>query len=114
NGSIANVDLGTGSVTGAKVQDGSLTSADIAASDGSGGTLAGNASFDPPSIAPNTCALVSAAVGGVQSNDHVIVNVPPALEDGLTAEAATPAAGNLRIRVCNTTESSTIDGANLS
>jgi hypothetical protein len=73
----------------------------------------GNASFDPPSLSPNTCSVVSAAVTSVQGGDHVILNVPATLEDGLVAQPATPAAGNLRVRVCNTTEGATIDGASL-
>jgi hypothetical protein len=98
-------------VTGAKVDDGSLTAADIAAPVGAG-SLVGSAAVDPPSLPADSCAIATATVTGIQPGDRVILNVDPTLENGLVAQAV-PATGanTLDVRVCNTTDAGPIDGA---
>ena len=99
-------------MTGNIVRDGSLTSADIAAS-GTNGLLIGAFSYNPPSLAANSCMIAessAAAVLGVQPGDHVILNLDESMEDGLQASPLLAINPNvLRFRLCNTTESA-IDG----
>jgi hypothetical protein len=57
--------------------------------------------------------VVNTAVASIASGDIVILNVPAALEDSLTAEAANQdTAGQLRVRFCHTANGA-LDGAAL-
>jgi hypothetical protein len=63
----------------------------------------GTVALDSPNIVAGTCHIDRVAVTGVGAGDYVILNVPEALEDGLTATPARANFNEVPIRVCNTT-----------
>ena len=98
--------VGGNAVTADKVQDGTLTGADVA--DGSVGLTklsgtSGTTTVDPgPGIAAHTCVTVPATAPNVASGDHPIVQPPADLEDGLIVQGlAADTGGVLKVRVCN-------------
>jgi len=106
---VTNAKLATDAVTGAKVQNGSLTASDIAGS-GGGGPLAGQVTFDPPSIAANQCSVEMVALSGVQAGDHVTLNAVSAqATNDYRVEALTGVANNLRVQFCNNDATNPVD-----
>jgi hypothetical protein len=101
-------------VTGAKIANGSLTAADIAAPDSGSGVLVGSANVMPGTISADTCSVVTSAVSGMQGGDHVILNVPTNFPNGLTAEASPGALNLLQVRVCNTSANPITDNGSYS
>jgi hypothetical protein len=105
DGAIGSGKLADSSVTGAKIADGTLVAADLGAS--------GSAIVDPPSIAANSCAVVTAPAPGVPANARLILNVPSDLDPGLFFSGAVTgtAAGTISARVCNVTGGGIADAA---
>ncbi len=114
--SVASSELADNAVDTAAIQADAVTSAKIpaggiAASDIRPSGIASTVSINPPSIAADTCTVVDTAVASIASGDIVILNTPAALESGLLADAANQdAAGQLRVRFCNTTTLASING----
>ena len=64
--------------------------------------MSGNAPADAPNLTAGTCAIVEGDAPGMLNGDHPILQVPAAINDGLTVDAMTADMdGKLRIRVCN-------------
>jgi len=109
--SIGMLDLKLDSVDGARIKDGTLTAQDVAAQ-GITGPLVGTFSYDPPSLAANTCQDETQTLSGVVGGDHVLLNLASeGITDPVTIEPMLSLHANfIEFRVCNPTEA-TLDGA---
>jgi hypothetical protein len=65
----------------------------------------------PGSIPTGACQVRTAGVPGIQTGDHVILNVPTTFTDGLTAEAGPGGSNQLQVRICNITPTDPITDA---
>jgi hypothetical protein len=67
--------------------------------------------ISPGSVPTATCVVRTASVQGVQTGDHVILNVPTNFTNGLTAEAGPGGSGQIQVRICNITPTDPITDA---
>jgi hypothetical protein len=65
----------------------------------------------PGSVPTASCVIRTASVPGIQTGDHVILNVPTTFTDGLTAGAAPGGSNHLQVRICNITPTDPITDA---
>ncbi len=99
SGTYPNPGLASGAVDSAAVADGSLRLDDIA-------VFNEKLSFNPPSIAANSCVLRTISATGVQFEDVAYVR-PSANVDPVIVTAVSPATdGEIRFQLCNPTNSS--------
>jgi hypothetical protein len=94
NDTIESGDISTGGVGSAEVANGGLDLVDVA-------EWGGTASFDPPSVAPQSCTVANMQIRGIDPGDFAVVTPPDLGNDLLPFPMQSGANGLLMVRLCN-------------